>query len=387
MPKINEAGRKKKAAEDETTLGGKVDQIVDQAEETLDEPVVEEDPDLIFRVLDHALAVNKENVEDAIALEEMGEDPTFIQYQNVLLIGEAGTGKTARVEAWAKSRGINLVLKKAGVMDELDLGGGVVKGDNGKMMRLSTDEFDDLDEVANSVLFLDELNRSAGKVRGAFLTLIQNHTLTDGRKQRLLKEMAFTIAAINPSDAQLGYDVEPMDPAELSRFRNVTVVSDPKEFLNFVEKEWRKKLLVAKEPKKRLKRLRQLELARKLLANKSFKFDGPEDIAKLNQAHKPTLQNRSLMALLDSCNGTKQDFLNMWSEYCNPFKWQDVKAMLTDYEDPNLEDFEEVDDKATQVLKKKPEETPPEAPEEPSAFKSGWNADEFQDIIARKWGK
>lgn len=387
MPKINEAGRKKKATEDETTLGGKVDQIVDQAEETLDEPVVEEDPDLIFRVLDHALAVNKENVEDAIALEEMGEDPTFIQYQNVLLIGEAGTGKTARVEAWAKSRGINLVLKKAGVMDELDLGGGVVKGDNGKMMRLSTDEFDDLDEVANSVLFLDELNRSAGKVRGAFLTLIQNHTLTDGRKQRLLKEMAFTIAAINPSDAQLGYDVEPMDPAELSRFRNVTVVSDPKEFLNFVEKEWRKKLLVAKDPKKRLKRLRQLEIARKLLANKSFKFDGPEDMAKLNQASKPTLQNRSLMALLDSCNGTKQDFLNMWSEYCNPFKWQDVKAMLADYEDPNLDDFEEADDKATQVLKKKPEETPPEAPEEPSAFKSGWNADEFQDIIARKWGK
>lgn len=385
MPKINEAGRKKKAVEDETTLGDKVEEIVDQAEETLDEPVVEEDPDLIFRVLDHALAVNRENVEDAIELEKMGEDPGYIQYQNVLLIGEAGTGKTARVEAWAKSRGINLVLKKAGVMDELDLGGGVVKGDNGKMMRLSTDEFDDLDEVANSVLFLDELNRSAGKVRGAFLTLIQNHTLTDGRKQRLLKEMAFTIAAINPSDAQLGYDVEPMDPAELSRFRNVTVVSDPKEFLNFVEKEWRKKLLVAKEPKKRLKRLRQLELARKLLTNKNFKFDGPEDIARLSQASKPTLQNRSLMALLDSCNGTKQDFLNMWSEYCNPFKWQDIKAMLADYEDPNLDDFKEVDDKATQVLKKKPEEAPAE--ETPSAFKKGLTADEFQSIINKKWGK
>lgn len=98
MPKINEAGRKKKVA-DETTLGDKVEEIVDNAEETLDEPVVEEDPDLIFRVLDHALAVNRENVEDAIALEEMGEDPTYIQYQNVLLIGEAGTGKTARVEA------------------------------------------------------------------------------------------------------------------------------------------------------------------------------------------------------------------------------------------------------------------------------------------------
>ncbi len=381
---INEA-KKKKEVEDETTLGDHVDQIIDNAEETLDEPVVEEDPDLIFRVLDHALAVNRENVEDAIALEEMGEDPTYIQYQNVLLIGEAGTGKTARVEAWAKSRGINIVLKKAGVMDELDLGGGVVKGDNGKMMRLPTDEFDDLDEVANSVLFLDELNRSAGKVRGAFLTLIQNHTLTDGKKQRLLKEMAFTIAAINPSDAQLGYDVEPMDPAELSRFRNVTVVSDPKEFLNFVEKEWRKKLLVAKEPKKRLKRLRQLELARKLLTNKNFKFDGPEDIARLSQASKPTLQNRSLMALLDSCNGTKQDFLNMWSEYCNPFKWQDIKAMLADYEDPNLDDFEEVDDKATQVLKKKPEEAPAE--EAPSAFKKSLSASEFQDIINRKWGK
>lgn len=382
MPNINEAGRKKKT--EETTLGDKVDQIIDNAEDSLDKPVVEEDPDLIFRVLDHALAVNKEQVEDAIALEEMGEDPTDIQYENVLLIGEAGTGKTARVEAWAKSRGINLVIKKAGVMDELDLGGGVVKGDNNKMMRLATDEFDDLDEVANSVLFLDELNRSSGKVRGAFLTLIQNHTLTDGRSHRLLREMAFTIAAINPSDAALGYDVEPMDPAELSRFRNVVVTSDPEVALKYFEGQWRKKLLVAKTPQQKLKRIGQIEIARKLLTSKNFKFDGPEDASKLVQASKPTLQSRSLTMLLNSCDGTKQDFLNKWPEYCNPFKWQEIKAILADYEDPNLEDYEEVDDKATQVLKKKPE-AKKEEPEQ-SAFKKGLDANSFKDAILNKWG-
>ena len=59
--------------------------------------------------------------------------------------------------------------------------------------------------------------------------------------------------------------------------------------------------------------------------------------------------------------------------------------MLADYEDPNLDDFEEVDDKATQVLKKKPEEAPAE--ETPSAFKKGLTADEFQSIINKKWGK
>lgn len=53
--------------------------------------------------------------------------------------------------------------------------------------------------------------------------------------------------------------------------------------------------------------------------------------------------------------------------------------MLADYEDPNLDDFEEADDKATQVLKKKPEEQN-SAEDHTSVFnKGGWTRD---DILA-----
>ena len=52
---------------------------------------------------------------------------------------------------------------------------------------------------------------------------------------------------------------------------------------------------------------------------------------------------RSLKKLLDDCNGTKKDFIDLWSEYCNYKK----KNMIVDI----LSDFVDVKDKANDALK------------------------------------
>lgn len=195
-------------------------------------------------------------------------------------------------------------------MDELDVGGGVIKGDNGKMIRIPTEEFDELDEVPNSVLFLDELNRASGRVRGTLLTLIQEHRIPDGKNMRFLHDMVFTIAAINPSDAAMGYDVEPLDPAELSRFGALKVASDPKVLLNYLKKLYNEEYQYADDDEEKLIALRKSEIAKKLLTNKNFKFDDADDVALLAQSGKAALNARSLTNLLNRSEGKKSTFIN-----------------------------------------------------------------------------
>lgn len=384
MTKINEAGKKKKA---DQTLGDAVEEIIDNAEQSLDKPVVEEDPDEIFTVLDDALKVNKRNIRNAAKrAERTGEIPK-VNYSNVLFVGEAGSGKTSRIQAWAKSRGINLVLKQAATMDELDVGGGgAVNADRTGFVKLSTDEFDQLVEVPNSVLFLDELNRATSKVRGNLLTLIQDHTIPDGKGTKFLSNMLFTIAAINPSAAAMGYSVDELDPAELSRFGIYDIVSDPKTTLNYFKKLYAEELQDAEDDEEKLIALRKTELATKLLTNKNFKFDSGDEIADLQQMGKSALNSRSLTTLLDISDGEKNKFINLWPKYCNPNKWKDIKAILADYEDPNLDDFEEVDDKATQVLKKKPKEEPKEDPKA-NPFRAGVSIADVEAGLAKLAGK
>ena len=44
-------------------------------------------------------------------------------YPNLLFIGEAGTGKTSRIRAWARKNNVNLFEVRAAGMDDTDLGG------------------------------------------------------------------------------------------------------------------------------------------------------------------------------------------------------------------------------------------------------------------------
>ena len=69
---------------------------------------------VIERALDGCLRVAREEKASG------GND-----YVNVLFIGSGGSGKTARIKAWARANGINLKEVHTADLDQTDMGGAV----------------------------------------------------------------------------------------------------------------------------------------------------------------------------------------------------------------------------------------------------------------------
>ena len=260
-------------------------------------------------------------------------------FPNVLLISDAGFGKTEIVRAWAKSRGVNLVQKNLGTMGPEAFGGIIARDadDSRYATRLGTNEMIKALEKPDSVLFLDEYNRSKTEVRGAVLTLVQNHlvwdpTAPDG--ERFLENFLFTIAAINPpNSAYIG--TKEMDPAEMSRFYSMHIAPDPEEHLAFLEHVYQAEIEDpdAEEEEKKEARGR-LALARTILKSEDFTYDSSEEVEQgRGDAHYKPLNYRSFKMALDRSNGTKESFLDVWSHYCNPAKLQTIRDILANYKD------------------------------------------------------
>lgn len=271
-------------------------------------------------------------------------------FPNVLFISEAGFGKTHVTRAWAKANGINLVEVRASTLDPTDIGGlfAPPERDSRRARKISTGEFDQLDQP-NSVLFLDEFNRANKAVRGALLELVNSHYIPDSEAeggQRFLPNLLFTIATVNPPSGT--YNVDQLDPAETSRFRSVNITSDPKYFLNYITRTFNREIEQAEkaEDAESAHEYRgRLALAEKILNSKKFSFDDGADIEagydKLDYNYHP-LNYRSLTQLLETCDGTKDDFLDLWNSIVNPLKKSTIEGILADYKD--------VDDKANSVL-------------------------------------
>ena len=301
---------------------------------------------------DEPYGVVEEALDDALDAANEANDFGEVSGVNVLLIGRGGTGKTARVEAWAKRRGVNLVQKDAKTLDPSDLGGIVGRrydsegNISNRATKLSNDEFDQLDKP-NSVLFLDELNRAPEDVAGSLLTLINNHTVNDEEEptgKRLLKGFLFTVAAINPPKP--GNKVNELDNPMRSRFGAVEVDSDPDYQLQFFRKHYGDLIKQMKDSGK-VDRVAALEgrlgIAEKLLSDPRFQFDGDEEEEEAQDRGTPVLNARSLTNLLHASKGKKDLFLRKWSGFCNPDKYGVVEDILSDYVD--------VDDKANDALK------------------------------------
>lgn len=313
---------------------------VDNAEKVLDKPDTYSGEGDIEKALDKALKTNKRIISHG------GRD-----FNNVLFIGSAGTGKTARITAWAKKNNINLVKVLASTMDDTDLGG-VIAGDMGNKsaLKLASTQFDELGTEKDSVLFLDEWNRAPTTVRGTLLTLIQNHEIPDPRVKggaRFLPNFLFTVAAINPADAN--YNTDKLDDAELGRMRRVYVKSDVLNFLKYIEHQFQKDINSSDDPEEKKVYEGQLGIATKLLKDPRFSFDDKADIEASHDAEENdkgnglVLNYRSFTNCLYNCDGTKADFLDLWNDYCNSLKKQTVIEILKDYKD--------VDDKANDALK------------------------------------
>lgn len=318
--------------DDDSTVEDEADKIANQ----LDAEVVE-DEDIMFKALDWALDANLEEIESG------GRD-----FKNLLFVGDAGVGKTSRIEQWAAKNNINLFSVKASVMDDTDTGGavGLNPDDPRTVIKLSPTEFDHL-EKPNSVLFLDEFNRAKDSVRGTLLTLINDHKIADNRVDggaRFFPNFLFTIAAINPPT--LDYNTLEMDRAERDRFREIYVPADWGVWCRWMIGELKKRLETVKNDKFKKRLEGRLAIINHLYNSKEGVniFDSKEDMR--NSSNKLITSPRSLTRLLTGCDGTKDDFLAKWNECCNSNKRKTVEIILDNYED--------IDDKANDALRQGP---------------------------------
>ncbi len=301
---------------------------------------------------------------------------------NIMLVGQAGTGKTAIVKKWAKERNVNLVAKNASSFDKTDMGGAVAAkvDDQGKTLnqvtRLSNSEFDSLQD-AGSVLFLDELNRADPEIMGSLLTLILDHKVPDTAAKGGMKSLPgflFTIAAINPADEAYEGTNE-LDTAMRNRFRRLDVTIDIPQYRKHIIGELEQALKIDEKTAKEdpsdwnLEDLTasqgRLKLVRTILNSPLFAFDDIEAEREATEMQVSTLSPRSFSAIIRACDGTKADLLRLWPDYCNPNKLDMIEAILTDYVD--------IDDKANNALK----------------YKDGFLNDEDESIFGKEsaWDK
>ena len=369
-------------------------------EETVEE-LPEEEQDVVEKILsvidDITPVPNPNDITNAldksleIALDALDTGrETAGTAANLLLVGGAGTGKSSIVRQWAKHRKINLVTKSASSFDKADMGGGVAAevDENGKrlnsMTRLTNKEFDSLMQPG-SVLFLDELNRADPEVVGSLLILILDHKVPDNYSKggmKYLDGFLFTVAAINPADDDTYAGTNEFDNALLDRFRQIPVFADVPQYKRHLLDELNQNLEIYKKKaeknpsrynKKVVETMGKIGLAEKILSSPHFDFDSITDEqearATRRDGKESILQNkilspRGFSALIRACDGTKEDFLRLWNDYCNINKKDIIEQILTSYKD--------VADKANDALRYKDGFLPDEGEE--SIFKeTAWD--------------
>lgn len=342
------------------------EELIVDLEDILNIDTVIENPSMVSEALDRSLKV---------ALRAYNRGKIAGKSANVLFVGRAGTGKTAKVVDWAKARGVNLLQVDAKTLDPTDIGGLISRAvdDKGtqlnKATKLSNPQFNELSQPG-SVLFVDELNRASSEVMGSLLTLILDHVLEDvnwtakdakkyGGKagMRPLPGFLFTVACINPtSDTYEG--VNNLDMAMRGRFRimNMGDIPETKPFYDYVMRKLDSDLKTAEEKyKEKPTKFRKEEilefpgkkaLAKKLLTSPLWQWDTADD--ESHQFEKgdqyQTLSPRDFSAVIAACDGTKEDLIKIWPDYCNDEKLDMIEEILADYED--------IDDKANSVFAK-----------------------------------
>ena len=274
---------------------------------------------------------------------------------DLLVTGLPGSGKTGITKQWAKDRGVNLFYLNAKNDDLGAILNGfpidtVEKDENGnevhKVTRSYSKSLDGLDKP-KSVLFLDEFNRAAPKLRAVLLSLINEHVV-DGPGEdgfRHFDNLLFTVACINPS---VPTDPGAMDlnDAEMSRFVDTmdwdSKVEDANKYINFHLNRLQKNL----DPKDenyaffyvRYKKISNL--ANALMGDYRFEFDSRDDLLDLFNDKAKMLNQRAITDALMSHGYSKTKFLN-WVDKYSKFLDKD-KAMIHDILDSWVEPDVEV---------------------------------------------
>jgi hypothetical protein len=140
--------------------------------------------------------------------------------KNILIAGEAGTGKTEMLKAAASELGLKMKYYSSSTLDPFaDLVGIPVPNTITKLVEYYRPR--EIDEA--EVIFFDELNRADPKTINAVMEIIQFKSINGDP----LANLRCVVAAINPVD--IGYNTEELDIAVRDRFDfflNSEVVAD-----------------------------------------------------------------------------------------------------------------------------------------------------------------
>ena len=269
---------------------------------------------------------------------------------DLLVSGLPGSGKTGITKQWAKDRGVNLFYLNAKNDDLGAILNGfpvdtIEKDENGndvhKVTRSYSKSLDKLDEP-KSVLFLDEFNRAAPKLRAVLLSLINEHVV-DGPGEdgfRHFDNLLFTVACINPS---VPTDPGAMDlnDAEMSRFVDTldwdSKADDALKYINFHVSTLIDKL----DPNDKnyaffyTRYNKILQLTNALIGNALFEFDSRDDLLDLFNDKAKMLNQRAITDALMAHGYSKDKFLN-WVDKYSKFLEKD-KQMIHDILDPWVE--------------------------------------------------
>ncbi len=142
-----------------------------------------------------------------------------------ILEGPHGVGKSELAVQAAKDLGIQSIVLDLSLMEPPDLIGLPYQ----KNERTVYAPPNTLPTTGRGFLILEELNRSEKYMRSPCLQLLTARRLND----YVLPPGWLPIAAINPDGT--GYDVQPLDPALLSRFIRVQVVPDVPMWLEWAQ--------------------------------------------------------------------------------------------------------------------------------------------------------
>jgi dynein-related subfamily AAA family protein len=129
--------------------------------------------------------------------------------KNILIAGEAGTGKTEMLRTAANELGLSMKYYSSSTLDPFaDLVGIPVPDTISKLVEYYRPR--EIDEA--QVIFFDELNRADPKTINAVMEIIQFRSINGDP----LKNLKCVVAAINPVD--VGYNTEELDIAVRDRF-------------------------------------------------------------------------------------------------------------------------------------------------------------------------
>lgn len=249
---------------------------------------------------------------------------------DLLITGLPGSGKTGITKQWAKDRGVNLFYLNA-KNDDL---GAILNGfpvdtiekdadgnDVHRVTRSFSKSLDALDKP-KSVLFLDEFNRAAPKLRAVLLSLINEHVVDgDGPDGfRHFDNLLFTVACINPSVPTDPGAME-LNDAEMSRFVDTmdwdSKPDDALRYINFHVNNLLSELDPADENYvffyTRYNKI--LNIANALIGDPSFDFDTREDLLDLFNDKAKMLNQRAITDALMAHGYKKDKFLNWVDKY------------------------------------------------------------------------